>query len=122
MEIAVIPLLVVVVASIFQGSFGLGMKFMAPLKWESWWLVHSVVAMLLFPMAWAFCVVPDLLGIITQASFATIGMAMFFGFLWGIGGVVVMLIGVAFTAYAGILRDKSKAASETKIQLKAGLS
>jgi len=172
MEIAVIPLLVVVVASIFQGSFGLGMKFMAPLKWESWWLVHSVVAMLLFPMVWAFCVVPDLLGIIAQASFATIGMAMFFGFLWGIGGilfgkcvpyigmsltygivmgvcsavgclipffqlddamslpsfpyviggVMVMLIGVAFTAYAGILRDKHKAASETKIQLKAGLT
>jgi L-rhamnose-H+ transport protein len=150
------PFILVLIASVFQGSFGVGMKHMEPLKWEAWWLVHATVAMIIFPLAWAFIVVPDLFGIIGQASSNAIMLGMLFGFLWGIGGimfgksipfigisltygivmgvcsavgslipffslvnatslpafpyviggVVLMLIGVAITAYAGIKKDK----------------
>ena len=48
------PLLLVLLASLFQGTFGLGMKYVKPLAWEAWWLVHATVAMLLFPWIWAF--------------------------------------------------------------------
>ncbi|WP_020568208.1 L-rhamnose/proton symporter RhaT [Neolewinella persica] len=150
------PFILVLIASVFQGSFGVGMKHMAPLKWEAWWLVHATVAMVIFPLTWAFIVVPDLFGIIGQAPSNAIMLGMLFGFLWGIGGimfgksipfigisltygivmgvcsavgslipffnlenatslpafpyviggVVLMLIGVAITAYAGIKKDK----------------
>lgn len=173
MEFALIPLLLVLFASIFQGSFGLGMKFMAPLKWEAWWLVHATVAMILVPIAWALMVVPDLFGVISTAPSQSIMLGMFFGFLWGIGGimfgksipyigisltygivmgvcsavgsliplfqldgatslpafpwvifgVVVMIVGVAITAYAGIQRDKNADEGKgEKINLKMGLT
>lgn len=167
MESMFLPFLLVIVASFFQGSFGLGMKYMSPLKWESWWLVHATVAMIAFPLIWALIVIPDLFGLLSTAFndeliVNAVYLAMFFGFLWGIGGimfgvsipyiglsltyglvmglassvgsiipllqmdnatensafpyvisgVVVMLIGVAITAYAGIQRDKLKAAED----------
>ena len=82
MEFAFLPLALVLFASIFQGSFGLGMKFMAPLKWEAWWLVHSVVAMVALPLIWALLVVPDLFDVIAAAPSEAIWMGMLFGLLW----------------------------------------
>lgn len=160
METNFLPFLLVIFASVFQGSFGVGMKYMAPLKWESWWLVHATVAMLLFPLVWALISVPGLFGIIFSSPIDAVLLAMVFGFLWGIGGimfgvsipyigisltygivmglassvgsiipllqmdnatsnpafpvvlsgVLVMLVGVAITAAAGIQRDKVKEA------------
>lgn len=172
MEFALLPFALVLLASIFQGSFGLGMKFMAPLRWEAWWLVHAAVAMLIFPLAWALLVVPDLFGIIAAAPSGAIWSGMIFGFLWGIGGilfgksiphigmsltygivmgvcsavgslipffqmdnatalpafpyviggVVLMLVGVAITAYAGVKRDMiSEGGSGLTVNLKLGL-
>jgi L-rhamnose-H+ transport protein len=156
MEVSFLPFLLVIFASIFQGSFGVGMKYMAPLKWESWWLVHATVAMAVFPLTWALIAVPGLFDIISASPTGPVILAMLFGFLWGIGGIMfgvsvpyiglsltygivmglassvgsliplfqmenatsnpafpivilgvfVMLIGVAFTAAAGIKRDK----------------
>lgn len=101
MEFALLPLSLVLLASIFQGSFGLGMKFMAPLKWEAWWLVHATVAMVLFPLAWALLVVPDLFDIIAAAPATAIWTGMLFGFLWGIGGILfgksIPYIGISLT-------------------------
>lgn len=171
MEFALLPLVLVLFASVFQGTFGLGMKFMAPLKWEAWWLVHATVAMLLFPLVWALIVVPDLFGIIGSASSHAIWIGMLFGFLWGIGGimfgksipyigisltygivmgtcsavgslipllqienatslpafpyiiagVVVMLVGVTITAYAGILKDRKNKDGSVAKNLRLGL-
>ncbi|PKQ61041.1 rhamnose/proton symporter RhaT [Labilibaculum filiforme] len=172
MEFAFIPFVLVLFASVFQGSFGLGMKFMAPLKWEAWWLVHATVAMLIVPIVWALLVVPDLFGVIKQAPSQAIWIGMLFGFLWGIGGimfgksipyigisltygivmgvcsavgslipffqldgainlpafpyvmagVLIMIVGVAITAYAGIKRDKlSKKENDGAVNLKLGL-
>jgi L-rhamnose-H+ transport protein len=153
---AMFPFILVLIASVFQGSFGVGMKHMEPLKWEAWWLVHATVAMIIVPLAWALLVVPDLFGIISEAPARAIRLGMLFGFLWGIGGIMfgksipfigisltygivmgvcsavgslipffnlenatslpafpyvmggvaLMLVGVAITAYAGIKRDK----------------
>ena len=88
METNFTPFLLVIFASIFQGSFGVGMKYMAPLKWESWWLVHATVAMLLFPLVWALMAVPGLFDIISSVPGNAVMLAMLFGFLWGIGGIM----------------------------------
>lgn len=96
-----LPFALVIFASVFQGSFGLGMKFMKPLKWEAWWLVHSVIAMVLFPLVWGLAVVPDLFSIISSIPSNVLFMAMIFGFLWGIGGIMfgksVPYIGMSLT-------------------------
>lgn len=173
MDTLTLSFLLVIFASIFQGSFGLGMKFMAPLKWEAWWLVHSTFALILLPTAWAYLVVPDLFAVVTSAPSDVIIEAMIYGGLWGIGGilfgksvpyigisltygivmgvcsaagaliplfmnagetdkasfpyiiigVLIMLVAIAITAYAGIQKDKLTHADENteKVNLPMGL-
>ncbi|MBN7813351.1 rhamnose/proton symporter RhaT [Algoriphagus sp. H41] len=98
MDSFVLAFALVLFASFFQGTFGLGMKYITPLKWEAWWLVYSVIAMVLFPVGWALLVVPDLWEVILSSPEEVIFMAMLFGFLWGIGGI---LFGVS-VEYTGI--------------------
>lgn len=96
-----LPFLLVVLASLFQGTFGLGMKYIKPLPWEAWWLVYSLVAMVALPLAWAALVVPDLGGVIAAAPAASVQQAALFGFLWGVGGILfgvsVSYVGVSIT-------------------------
>ena len=96
-----LPFLLLIFASFFQGTFGLGMKYMNPMSWESWWVVHVLVAMILFPMIWAIVAIPDLFEIITNSPKDAIYLAMLFGFLWGIGGIMfgvsVPYIGLSLT-------------------------
>ncbi|CAN0605767.1 unnamed protein product [Ectocarpus sp. 12 AP-2014] len=81
MNIEFLPLVLVLLASFFQGTFGLGMKYMAPLKWEAWWLVHAFVAMIFVPMLWAFLVIPDLFGVIMSTESSVLLLAAFYGLL-----------------------------------------
>ena len=96
-----LPFLLLIFASFFQGTFGLGMKYMKPMSWESWWVVHVLVAMILFPMIWAIISIPDLFEIISNSPKDAIYLAMLFGFLWGIGGIMfgvsVPYIGLSLT-------------------------
>ena len=97
----VFPLLLVLLASFFQGTFGLGMKYVKPLAWEAWWLVHATVAMLLFPWVWAFLVVPDLFGVLRSAPPDAVAQGALYGFLWGVGGIMfgvsVRYVGMSLT-------------------------
>lgn len=96
-----LPLFLVLLASVFQGTFGLGMKFFKPLPWEAWWLVHATVAMLLIPFVWAYIAVPNLRDAIGSAPSGAVFSSMLFGFLWGIGGIMfgvsVRYVGVSLT-------------------------
>ena len=96
-----LPFLLLLFASFFQGTFGLGMKYMNPMSWESWWVIHVLVAMILFPMIWAYIVIPDLFDIIASSPKDAIYSAMLYGFLWGIGGIMfgvsVPYIGLSLT-------------------------
>lgn len=93
-----LPVGLVVFASLFQGTFGLGMKHIKPLAWEAWWLVYATVGMVVVPLTWAWAVVPDLFNSIRAAPESAIFVAALFGFLWGIGGI---LFGVSVT-YVGL--------------------
>jgi len=100
MEI-ILPFILVLFASFFQGTFGLGMKFIKPLAWEAWWLVHVFIAMILFPMTWAIFSVPNLFDVIFSTDGVVLFKAMLYGFLWGIGGILfgksVGKVGVSLT-------------------------
>ena len=97
----IFPFVLILVASFFQGTFGVGMKYMKPLSWEAWWLIYSFIGMILFPDIWALIAVPDLFDSIFAASSSTIFKGMFYGFLWGIGGILfgvsVNYVGVSIT-------------------------
>jgi L-rhamnose-H+ transport protein len=110
---AVWPLAAIVIAGFFLGTFGLGMKRMAPLCWEAWWLVYAFVAMIAVPWAWASLAVPDLPRLLA-ASVGTGALfwGALFGFLWGLGGITfgisVERVGMALTY--GIVMGLSSAA------------
>ena len=95
------PIMIVVVASVFQGTFGLGMKYVKPLAWEAWWLVHATVAMVIFPLIWCLMVVPDLWQVLIAAPTNELVTGSVLGFLWGIGGIMFGLsvgyIGMSLT-------------------------
>jgi L-rhamnose-H+ transport protein len=93
-----LPFLLLIFASFFQGTFGLGMKYMNPMSWESWWVIHVLVAMILFPMIWAYIAIPDLFEIISSSPRDAIFWAMALGFAWGVG---VILFGVS-VPYIGL--------------------
>ena len=97
----IFPFVLILVASFFQGTFGVGMKYMKPLSWEAWWLIYSFIGMILFPDIWALIAVPDLFDSIFAASSSTIFKGMLYGFLWGIGGILfgvsVNYVGVSIT-------------------------
>jgi len=96
-----LPILIVVVASLFQGTFGLGMKYVKPMAWEAWWLVHATVAMVIFPLIWCGLVVPDMGEVLRQAPAKELITGSALGFLWGIGGIMfgvsVGYIGMSLT-------------------------
>ena len=96
-----LPIMIVVLASVFQGTFGLGMKYIKPLAWEAWWIVHATVAMVIFPLIWALMVVPNLGQVLSQAPTNELITGSLLGFLWGIGGIMfgvsVGYIGMSLT-------------------------
>jgi len=96
-----LPIMIVVLASVFQGTFGIGMKYVKPMSWEAWWVIQSVVAMFLFPLIWAMIVVPDLFTVLSNAPMNEVVAGATMGFLWGIGGIMfgvsVGYIGVSLT-------------------------
>ncbi len=80
MEFAV-PILIVMGAGFLLGSFGVGMKHIAPMAWEAWWLVYSLLSLVLFPLAWALLAVPGLWEILATAPGDAVGKGMLFGAL-----------------------------------------
>ena len=75
-----VPIMIVVLASVFQGTFGLGMKFVKPMAWEAWWFIHATVAMVIFPLIWAQLVIPDLGAVLAAAPAKEIWTGGILGF------------------------------------------
>jgi L-rhamnose-H+ transport protein len=96
-----ISFLLIVLASFFLGTFGLGMKYNKPLAWEAFWAIHAITGMLIVPLIWGLIVVPDLFQSILTAPPDAIFKGILFGFIWGIGGVMfgisVRYVGVSLT-------------------------
>ena len=63
------------------------------MSWESWWVVHVLVAMILFPMIWAIVAIPDLFEIISNSPNDAIYLAMLFG---SYGELVVLCLELVF--------------------------
>ncbi len=89
MEI-VIGLLIIAVGAFCQSSSYVPINKVKSWSWESYWLVQGVFAWLVFPILGALLAVPQghsLAEIFTAANSSAIWKTIFFGALWGVGGL-----------------------------------
>lgn len=88
----IIGLIIIAIGAFCQSSSYVPINKIKDWSWESYWIIQGIFAWLLFPLAGALVSVPEthsqcqLFSLFTEnceASFMTI----FFGMLWGIGGL-----------------------------------
>jgi len=82
-------ILLMAIGAIGSASFYVPFKKVKVWAWESYWLSQGVAAWLIAPWIFALIFVPngELMPIIKEAPASAKLMAMFFGFLWGFGGL-----------------------------------
>ena len=84
-----IGLLIIAIGAFCQSSSYVPINKIKKWSWESYWLIQGVFAWLLFPLLGALLAVPEghsLLELYTASPKATL-LTMFFGMLWGVGGL-----------------------------------
>lgn len=82
-------ILLIALGSVGAASFYVPFKKVKIWAWESYWLAQGIAAWIIAPLLFAFIFVPkgELIPIIKEApAFAKL-MAMFWGVLWGFGGL-----------------------------------
>lgn len=82
-------ILLIALGSIGAASFYVPLKKVKKWSWESYWIVQGVAAWLIAPWVFALVFVPggELLPIINESPSSAKLMSMFFGILWGFGGL-----------------------------------
>ena len=91
----------IALGSIGAASFYVPFKKVKSWAWESYWITQGLAAWIIAPMIFALVFVPDgeLIPIIKESPLSARLMAMFFGALWGFGGLTfglsIRYLGVA---------------------------
>ena len=85
----IIGLLIIAVGSLGQSSSYVPIKKVKDWSWESFWLTQGVFAWLIFPLLGAMLAIPSgsSLGQILSVDASSTFKAIFFGVLWGVGGL-----------------------------------
>ena len=89
MEI-VIGLLIIAIGAFCQSSCYVPINKIKEWSWESYWIVQGVFAWLILPFLGALLAVPEgqsLFGLFADAPSFNLWMTIFFGVLWGVGGL-----------------------------------
>lgn len=89
MEI-IIGLLIIAAGAFCQSSSYVPINKIKDWSWESYWIVQGVFAWLLLPLLGAMLAVPyghSLFELFTNTPAFNVGMTVFFGVLWGVGGL-----------------------------------
>lgn len=85
----VIGLFIIALGSMGQSSSYVPINKVKSWAWESFWLVQGIFAWLVFPYLGALLAVPEgnsLLEVLSSGEGAAL-KALFFGALWGVGGL-----------------------------------
>lgn len=94
-------IVLIALGSIGAASFYVPFKKVRSWAWESYWIMQGLAAWIIAPALFAFIFVPDgeLLPILHESPASAKLMAMFFGVLWGFGGLTfglsIRYLGVA---------------------------
>lgn len=70
-----------------NGTFYIPFKRVKTWSWEVYWLVGGIFSWIVAPWIFSFATVPELTGVFSEASAATLFKPFIFGVLWGIGGL-----------------------------------
>jgi L-rhamnose-H+ transport protein len=86
---SLLSILLMAIGSICAASFYVPIKKVKGWSWESYWLVQGVFSWIIIPVLFAWLTIPQgKLGMIISAAPASAkGMAIFYGALWGVGGL-----------------------------------
>jgi L-rhamnose-H+ transport protein len=84
-----VSILLMSIGSICAASFYVPIKKIKSWSWESYWLVQGIFSWIIIPVIFALLTVPAgaLGGILGQAPSSSKLLAVFYGMLWGIGGL-----------------------------------
>lgn len=80
-------LLIIAIGSFGQSSSYVPIKKVKQWSWESFWLVQGVFAWILFPLLGSLLGIPLGSNLFELWSAGGAGMSIFYGVLWGIGGL-----------------------------------
>ncbi|MEE1309595.1 MAG: L-rhamnose/proton symporter RhaT [Bacteroidaceae bacterium] len=86
----IIGLIIIAIGAMCQSSSYVPINRIKDWSWESYWVVQGVFAWLLLPLFGAMLAVPageSLLGLFASVPSFNLWMTVFFGVLWGIGGL-----------------------------------
>jgi len=83
----VLGVLLHAIGGLAAASFYIPYKKVQHWAWENYWLVGGFVSWIIAPWVLAMLILPQTPGILAQASANTILWTMFFGAVWGIGGL-----------------------------------
>ena len=86
----IIGLIIIAIGAMCQSSSYVPINRIKEWSWESYWVVQGVFAWLLLPLLGAMLAVPageSLLGLFASVPSFNLWMTVFFGILWGIGGL-----------------------------------
>lgn len=86
MEI-IIGLLIIAVGSFGQSSSYVPIKKVKQWSWENFWLVQGIFAWLVFPLLGALIAIPEGSSLVGLLGAGGAWKAIFFGALWGVGGL-----------------------------------
>lgn len=70
-----------------SASFYIPYRGVKKWSWETYWLVGGVFSWIIAPMLLAWLLVPDVWNVIRSAPTRSLGLAYFFGVMWGLGGL-----------------------------------
>lgn len=79
--------LVLLLATVFQGSFGICFKKYQPFSWEAFWALFSIIGVLLMPHIWCAIFVPDYFSYLSATPVSTLAIGAAAGFFWGVSSI-----------------------------------
>mgnify|MGYP001201200709 FL=1 len=82
-----LSILLIAIGSLCAASFYVPIKKIKGWSWESYWIVQGVFSWIVAPVIFAYFTVPELGRVIGQSPGSAILNTMFFGVLWGVGGL-----------------------------------
>jgi L-rhamnose-H+ transport protein len=85
----VLGIILIALGSIGAASFYVPFKKVKTWAWESYWIVQGFAAWIIAPLLFAYFAIPEgnLFNILSEAPLKAKLLAMFFGALWGVGGL-----------------------------------
>ncbi len=82
-----IGVLMYVIGGAAGASFYLPFKAVRKWAWESYWMIYTLAGLLIVPWVLAFSFSPNVLPVLAETPWETLGLCFAFGAMWGAGGL-----------------------------------